>query len=189
LSLSLAHRWYVDDPGRLPIPTFEDRNALVLRGVIWAAALSSADWVPGRLSEIGIVCGTSGARDNTAREERLANTCAAALGSIDTEAAFAALGRMKAKVTNRNVSKQIAKALDGAAARRGTSASELLELAVPTHGLSGHGEYTELVGDQTAVLSIDTDGSPPSPGATRMVVTAPILRSEPLRTTPQTFGA
>lgn len=160
VSLLLAHRWYVDDPSRLPMPTFEDRNVLVLRGAIWAAALSGADWAPPRLSEIGIVCGTSGGRDNTAREERLANTCAAALGSIDTEEAFAALGRMKAKVTNRNVSKQIAKALDGAAARRGTSASELLELAVPTHGLGGDGEYTEPVGDQTAVLSTDADGSP-----------------------------
>ena len=45
---------------------------------------------------------------------------------------FAALGLMKAKVTNRNVSKQIAKALEVAAARRGIGPSELIELSIPT---------------------------------------------------------
>ncbi len=66
---------------------------------------------------------------------------------------------MKAKVTNRNVSKQIAKALEGAARRRGTSPSELLELAIPTLGLDGDGRHTETIGDQTAVVTIEADGS------------------------------
>lgn len=185
VSLSLAHRWYVDDPSQLPIPTFQDRNALVLRGVIWAAALSGADWAARRISEIGVVCGTSGGTDNTAREERLANTCAAALGAIDTEAAFAGLARMKAKVTNRNVSKQIAKALEAAAVRAGTSPSELLELAVPTLGLDAAGQSAERIGDQTAVLSIGPDGS------SRLVWREPNgdERASPSKRTAETYPA
>lgn len=144
----------------MPIPSFQDRNVLVLRGVIWAAALTGSDWAIERVSTLGVLFGTSASGDNVAREERLANTCAAALGSIDTEASFAGLGRMKAKVTNRNVAKQIAKALDGAATRRGMSASELLELAVPTMGLDAAGRHETTVGDQTAVLAMDERGAP-----------------------------
>lgn len=144
--------------GQIPTPSFQDRNALVLRGVIWAAALSGADWAPDRLVAIGIACGTSGTGSNEAREVRLANACAAALGAIDTEASFVALGRMKAKITNRNVSKQIAKALDAAAGRRGSSPSELLELAIPTEGLDADGRSETPIDDVVAVHSIAPDG-------------------------------
>ena len=123
---------YGDDPSRMPVPLLRDRNALVVRGAIWAVALSDAPWKSERLAELGVTFGTSGRSDNVARDERVANTCAAALGTLDDEASFAALGLMKAKVTNRNVSKQIAKALEAAAVRRGMSPSELVELSIPT---------------------------------------------------------
>lgn len=153
-------RQFLGPDAAIPVPSFQERNVLVLRGVLWAAALTGADWAIERLSTLGLLFGTSGSGDNMAREERLANTCAAALGSIDTEAAFAGLGRMKAKVINRNVSKQIAKALGGAAARRGTSASELLELAVPTMGLNADGRLETTIGEQTARLALDDRGAP-----------------------------
>ena len=79
---------------------------------IWAVALSDAPWMAERLAELGVTFGTSRRSNNVARDERIANTCAAALGTHDDAAAFAALGLMKARVTNRNVSKQIAKALE-----------------------------------------------------------------------------
>lgn len=36
----------------LPVPLLRDRNALVVRGAIWAAALSGEPWVPERLGEL-----------------------------------------------------------------------------------------------------------------------------------------
>ncbi len=132
----------------------QSRNALVLRGALWAAGELREPWVAGLLGEIGIYYGTSGF-GNIARDERIANTAAAVLATLDDEAAFTALGRMKAKVTNRNVTKQVAKALDTAAARNGVSASELLELAVPTLGLDADRRCQESDGDWTAIIEVD----------------------------------
>ena len=155
----VPHAWwasFVDDVAALDSPRFQDRNALVLRGAIWAAALTGAPWVPERLGQIGLGLGTG--RGNMVPEERIANTCAAALGTIDDPAAFAALGRLKAKVTNRNVSKQIAKALDVAAERAGISPSELIEMSISTMGLDGDGRRREPIGDCEAILAISADG-------------------------------
>jgi len=127
---------YGGDPSKMPVPLLRDRNALVVRGTIWAVALSDAPWTAERLAEIGVTFGTSGRSDNVARDERIANTCAAALGTRDDAASFGALGLMKARVSNRNVSKQIAKALEAAASRRGMSPSELVELSIPTTGMA-----------------------------------------------------
>jgi hypothetical protein len=143
------------DPSEMPVPLLRDRNALVVRGAIWAAALIDTPWTPERLGALGVTFGTSGRSSNVARDERVANTCAAALSTLDNEAAFVALGLMKAKVTNRNVSKQIAKALEVTASRRGVSTSELVELAIPTMGLDASGRREEPVGDEVAVLAID----------------------------------
>ncbi|HJP87797.1 MAG TPA: DUF4132 domain-containing protein [Candidatus Limnocylindrales bacterium] len=140
-----------------PFPPLGDANAIIVRGAIWAAALLGEPWVPSLLGEIGVHFGTSGGSSNVARDERLANAAAAALGSMTGRDAGAALGRMKAKVTNRNVSKQIAKALESAATRSGISASELLELAVPTLGLDAGGRREIPIAGHVAVIAIDGD--------------------------------
>ena len=146
------------DPAQMPFPMLRDRNVLIIRGAIWAVALSDAPWMAERLAELGVTFGTSRRSNNVARDERIANTCAAALGTHDDAAAFAALGLMKARVTNRNVSKQIAKALEVAAGRRGMSPSELVELSIPTMGLDASGRREEAIGDEVAVMIIDAEG-------------------------------
>jgi Domain of unknown function (DUF4132) len=146
----------------LAAPPLGDQNVIVLRGAIWAAVILAEPWVVDALTTIGLHFGTSARGDNVARDERLANTGAAALGSLDDPAAFAALGRMKARVTNRNVSKQIARALEAAAERAGLSASELLELAVPDHGLDSDGRREIPVGDHVAVLAVEGDEATPT---------------------------
>ena len=138
-------------------PLVADANSVIVRGAIWAAAGSGEDWVPSLLTELGLHFGTSGRGDNETRDQRLANTSAAALGTLSGLAAIAGLGRLKARVTNRNVSKQIAKALEAAAARSGITPSELLELAVPTLGVGPDGRREIPVGDHVAVLAIEAD--------------------------------
>ena len=138
-------------------PPVADANSVIVRGAIWAAAGSGEDWVPSLLTELGLHFGTSGRGDNETRDQRLANTSAAALGTLSGPAAIAGLGRLKARITNRNVGKQIAKALEAAAARSGISPSELLELAVPTLGIGPDGRREIPVGDHVAVLAIEDD--------------------------------
>ena len=134
------HRYEFDGRGYIAWdPAIVDANVILVRGAMWAAATVAESWVDEVLVDIGLHFGTSGGSSNEVRDERLANTAAAALGSREGPAAIAALGRMKAKVGNRNVSKQIEKALAVASERAGISPSELLELAVPTHGLDGTG--------------------------------------------------
>jgi hypothetical protein len=139
-------------------PAMVDSNVVLVRGAIWAASTVPQPWVEQKLLAIGLHFGTSGGTSNEARDERLANTCAAALGSRGGTEAISALGRLKAKVGNRNVSRQIAKALEAASAAAGISPSELLELAVPTNGLDATGRREVAVADHTAVLTIEGDG-------------------------------
>ena len=155
------------DPSQMPFPRLRDRNALLIRGTVSAVALSDAPWKAERLAELGVKFGTSGRSNNVALDERIANTCAAALGELDDAASFAALGMMKAKVTNRNVSKQIARALETAAARRGMSPSELLELSILTMGLDTSGRREETIGDEVAIWPSMPTAMCRSCGATR----------------------
>ena len=138
-------------------PAIVEANVALVRGAMWAAAAVNEPWVDAILLDIGLHYGTSGTSSNEVRDERLANSAAAALGSRAGSDAIGALGRMKATIGNRNVSKQIAKALEVAAERAGISPSELLELAVPTYGLDPDGRLEIEVGDHVAVAAIDGD--------------------------------
>ena len=138
-------------------PAIVEANVALVRGAMWAAAAVNEPWVDAILLDIGLHFGTSGTSSNEVRDERLANSAAAALGSRAGSDAIGALGRMKATIGNRNVSKQIAKALEVAAERAGISPSELLELAVPTYGLDADGRLEIEVGDHVAIAAIDGD--------------------------------
>ena len=138
-------------------PALVDANVVLVRGALWAAAAVDEAWVDAILLDIGLHFGTSGGSSNEVRDERLANSAAAALGSRAGSDAIGALGRMKAIIGNRNVSKQIAKALDVAAERAGISPSELLELAVPSYGLDEHGRLEIEVAEHVAVATIEGD--------------------------------
>ena len=137
---------------------FQPANQPLVRGAYWAAAVGAWPWVTETLGRAGVHWCASGRNDNYARDQTLANTCAALLGEIGTTEAHAALGRMKARVRNGNVTKSIDRALAAAAERAGTSPSELLELAVPTDGLDPQGRREIAIGDGAAVLQLDDDG-------------------------------
>ena len=137
---------------------FRPANAALVRGAYWAAAVGAWPWVTETLGRAGVHWCASGRNDNYARDQTLANTCAALLGEIGTTDAHAALGRMKARVRNRNVTKSIDRALAAAAERAGTSPSELLELAVSTEGLDADGRREIAIGDGAAILQLDDEG-------------------------------
>ncbi|HEX4898243.1 MAG TPA: DUF4132 domain-containing protein, partial [Candidatus Limnocylindrales bacterium] len=70
----------------------------------------------------------------------------------------AALASLRVQVTNRNVLKQVERSLVTVAGRAGLSVPELVELALPTLGLDSNGRLEEVIGDWTAVVSLDTGG-------------------------------
>jgi hypothetical protein len=139
-------------------PNLEPGNSILVRGAIWAAAILDEPWAPDVIGRLGLRYGTSGKSDNIARDERVANAAAAALAVIGSDAAFAELGRMRAKITNRNVSKQVAKALEGAAVRAGVSPSELLELSVPSLGFDADGTRTDTNDGWASVVRLVAGG-------------------------------
>ena len=62
-------------------PALVEANVALVRGAMWAAAAVTEPWVDEILLDIGLHFGTSGTSSNEVRDERLANTAAAALGS------------------------------------------------------------------------------------------------------------
>lgn len=139
-------------------------NGASVRGAYWAAAAGWAvapdawSWVPETLARAGGHWALSPRNDNYPRDERLANTTVWLLADIATPETLVALGLIKARVRSRNVSKQLARALERAADNAGITTGELLELSVPTCGLDPSGHHELPVGDGVAVLSLDPDG-------------------------------
>jgi hypothetical protein len=137
---------------------FQPANASLVRGAYWAAAAGRWDWVPETLGRAGLHWALSGRNDNYARDQRLANTTVGLLADLGTPEALVALGRIQAKVRNRNVAKSVAAALDRAALSAGVTASELLELAVPHMGLDEHGRREVRVGPGVATFVVEPGG-------------------------------
>ncbi|GAA3219373.1 DUF4132 domain-containing protein [Dactylosporangium siamense] len=121
-------------------------NGDVLRGLLWTAQVSGEPWlVPLAL-----------ALEPTLHEPKPLNACYAVLGRRADDAAIAALVRMQRRTRHRGKLKQIAAALDEAAAGAGVSRSELTELTVPDCGLDEHRQRR--IG--TAVVSVDAGNGP-----------------------------
>jgi hypothetical protein len=137
---------------------FQPANSAIVRGGYWAAFAGRWPWVAETLSRAGLHWALSGRNDNYTRDQKLASTCATLLGELGTPEALAGLGRINAKVRNRTLAKTVATSLEKAAARAGTSPSELLELAVPRHGLGADGRREIPLGPGVAILALEGDG-------------------------------
>jgi hypothetical protein len=83
-----------------------------------------------------------------------ANACILVLGEIATPDAVQALGRIKLGVRDERLSKQIATAMEAAAAHAGMTVEELQELAVPTFDLDEVGVRTVSLRELTATLRV-----------------------------------
>ncbi|HET7727779.1 MAG TPA: DUF4132 domain-containing protein [Candidatus Limnocylindrales bacterium] len=158
-------------------------NQRLARGLLWLAAVVLPA-PAGLLGAVGLRMGTSGRRDAVVRDTALANTCAALLGASSDPAAPAALGSMRVRVTNRNVLKQVDRALDEVAARSGMSVEDVVELALPTFDLDEHRRVEVPVGDARAVIEVVDDGEVRShwllpDGARAAVPPAELAAAEP----------
>jgi hypothetical protein len=125
-------------------------NADLVRGLLWAAAILDEDWL------VPVV--TAIATDRMPRDPKLANASFAVLGRSGRADAIAALTQLKRATRDRGSLKQIARSLDEAAAAAGMSRSALLERAVPEGDLGPDGVRRTVIGEATAILTLDPAG-------------------------------
>lgn len=132
-------------------------NQRLVRGLLWLASVLIER--PADLhGAVGLRMGTSGRSDAVVRDTALANTCAALLGASSDPGAATALASMRVRVTNRNVLKQIDRALGAAAARSGLSVEDIIELALPTFDLDERRHLEIPAGDAAAIVEVFDDG-------------------------------
>jgi hypothetical protein len=133
-------------------------NQRLARGLLWFASIALE--APAELiGSVGVRMGTSGRNDAVVRDTAVANTCAALLGASDDPGAATALATMRVRVTNRNVLKQVDRALEAVAARAGIQVETVIELALPTFGLGRDGRLELPIDGTTAVISVTTDAT------------------------------
>jgi Domain of unknown function (DUF4132) len=138
---------------RSPEAPIADRNRLILTGLIWIYSLLSdeieletiADLtvkcyhkIPG----IGPVCHKAG------------NAGLWLLGEIGTFQAIDCMEKLRQKVKNQAIQKQIEKYLNLAAQKTGLSREDLEELSIPTYNLDRDGTFQQTLGTATATIKI-----------------------------------
>jgi Domain of unknown function (DUF4132) len=133
-------------------------NQRLARGLLWFASIA-VEQPAETLMAVGLRMGTSGRRDAVVRDVALANTCAVLLGQSDDPGAAAALASMRSHVTNRNVLKQVDRALAMLAASRSTTVDELVDMSLPTFGLGPDGRQEIAVGEARAVIAVTNVGA------------------------------
>ncbi len=128
------------------------RNGDQLRGLIWTCSLLDAAEAARAVADLGIAFYKK-IRGVGPRSVKVGNACIYALGAMSGREAVAQLTRLRLRVKDRRGVQQIDRALETAAARRGLTADDLEELAVPTYGLEG-GALRQPLGAYTAVLRL-----------------------------------
>ena len=130
-------------------------NQLLARAAIWLIPALLPGSAPDLLGELGLRLGSSGKRDNQARDTALANTCAALLGEVADGRSVASLARMRTRVRNKPVLKGVEKALVAASERAGVGVEAMVEDSLPSFGLEADGRRSIAVGTWTAEIAVD----------------------------------
>ena len=133
-------------------------NQRLARGLLWFASVA-LDAPAELIGSVGVRMGTSGRNDAVVRDTAVANTCAALLGASNDPGAAAALATMRVRVTNRNVLKQVDRALEVVAERAGMQVATVIELALPTFDLGPDGRIELPIDGTTAVIAVTRDAT------------------------------
>ena len=141
--------------------TFNDGNAVVMRGLAWMLALAPTKSTPRAAADL-LATSIKKVPGVGPRAVKVANGCVWSLGEMAgsadqavRDAALAQLARLRARVTFKTTLKEIDKALNRAAAAAGVSREELDELGLPTFGFDAAGRRAEDFGGPRAELRID----------------------------------
>ena len=137
-----------------------DVHSDMLRGLVWCAVFfeedealiqtvgSAAEVCFQKIPQIG------------PRAPKIGNACLWALSNTMSIGAVAQLSRLLPRVKHASVKRQLAKALDTSAANLGMSRDDLVEVAVPTFGMTDAGLKQVTMGEFSALLQTDGGGKP-----------------------------
>ncbi|MEW2358317.1 DUF4132 domain-containing protein [Spirillospora sp. NPDC029432] len=122
------------------------------RGHLWAAALAGGEDTLGDL--VAVVRRLGYASGERIWDAALANAGINALGAFPGPAALDALRGLEKELRYPGARKQVQNAIEAAAGRQGITPGQLLERAVPDHGLGASGSLAREFGEHQAVLEI-----------------------------------
>jgi hypothetical protein len=139
-------------------------NEQLVKGLVWAAGLLDADWLPAMLSAVATrclrLCSGHVFRETPVPAEKIPYACSWALARSGSDDSLLALAKIGQATANRSVLRHLGKLLAEVAARRGISPDSLLERLTPDHGLDGTGQVSVVAdGAQWTVRLDDRDGA------------------------------
>jgi hypothetical protein len=140
----------------LPVPPLGERNAELVRGLVWACATRCSPSLAAAIGDLAVVCFTKLA-DFGPLSAKVGNACVFTLGHAPGLDGVAQLGRLQTRVKYAVGLRLIEKAFDAAAKRTGFDRAELDDLAVPTFGLTAPGAGEVPYGAWTAHVAIVDD--------------------------------
>ncbi len=127
-----------------------------LRGLVWALALRPQNGLPLLLGETAWICLRKVPKVG-ARHPMVGNACIWALSRLDGADAVSHLSRLALKLKKPSVIKQVEKRLGAVAQRSGMSRDDLVEIGIPTFGMSWPGQLERTLGPFTARLKVHSD--------------------------------
>ncbi|NVI89917.1 DUF4132 domain-containing protein [Actinomadura sp. BRA 177] len=171
-------RWYAtkepDLVGERPFSDPSLRAEPGARGRVWAAALLGD---PGVIPLLDVIVRrAAGVTREFEPSAKLAGGAVNALGEFADPRALDVLRGLSRDVRYPGLGRQIAAAIEAAAARRGITPAQLVERGVPAHGLGRDGSLARDIGAYQAVLAIA------DPMTVRLTFTG--ADGRPLRTVP-----
>jgi hypothetical protein len=138
---------------RSPLAPIAERNRLILTGLIWIYSLLSDEIELESIADLTIKC--------YHKIPNVGPVCLKAgnaglwlLGEIGTFQAIDCMEKLRQKVKNQAIQKQIEKYLNLAAQKTGLSREDLEELSIPTYNLDRDGTFQQTLGTATATIKI-----------------------------------
>jgi hypothetical protein len=138
---------------RSPLAPIAERNRLILTGLIWIYSLLSDEIELESIADLTIKC--------YHKIPNVGPVCLKAgnaglwlLGEIGTFQAIDCMEKLRQKVKNQAIQKQIEKYLNLAAQKTGLSREDLEELSIPTYNLDLDGTFQQTLGTATATIKI-----------------------------------
>ena len=154
-----------------------DENAVLIRGLVWAAGVLDEEWVPDLVGRLAEHAGSGFEPGYEERSMKIANAAIRQLGDLEADVAVAHLSRLRTRIKHRSMRKQIETALGEAAERAGISKGQLVERQVTTHGLGPGGTKEIPVGETTAIVRLD--------GADKAVLTWRTAKGRDVKSVPE----
>ncbi len=138
---------------RSPEAPIAERNRLILTGLIWIYSLLGDEIELESIAELTVKC--------YHKIPGIGPVCLKAgnaglwlLGEIGTFQAIDCMEKLRQKIKNQSIQKQLEKYLDLASKKMGLSREDLEELSIPTYNLDRDGTYQQTLGNATATIKI-----------------------------------